>query len=287
VRQFLNTNPLVTRASWNLQTLVTELTGQQPIIVYQMGKVGSSSIVASLRSLDRKVFHIHFLTERGIAEAEAIYRTMCQNSATTYYPRARHLLGSRYLRKRLRKRGHGQKWKVITLVRDPIARNISDFFQVIDYQIPNFTARYNAGEIDIETVLDTFLNRYNHEFVLRWFDEELQPALGIDVYDTNFPRERGYHMYQNELCDLLLIKLEQLDECREEAFQRFLGLDNFQLVKANVAEEKQYADAYREFRRCITLPESYVQAVYSSRFVRHFYTDDEIEQFRAKWSHKV
>jgi hypothetical protein len=47
------------------------------VIVYQMGKVGSSTVVKSLQKLDFdfEVYHVHALSDEGIEELENIYRT--------------------------------------------------------------------------------------------------------------------------------------------------------------------------------------------------------------------
>jgi hypothetical protein len=47
-----------------------------PVLVYQMGKVGSSTVSATLRAaeIDHPVRYVHFMTARGILDALADYR---------------------------------------------------------------------------------------------------------------------------------------------------------------------------------------------------------------------
>ena len=83
---------------------------------------------------------------------------------------------------------------------------------------------------------------------------------------------------------MLLLKLEQMNECAAEAMRDFLGLENFVLRESNTADDKEYADLYAAFRREITLPTEYLDRMYSSRLAQRFYAADEIAAFRRKWS---
>ena len=65
----------------------------------------------------------------------------------------------------------------------------------------------------------------------------------------------------------------------------FLGLDGFEIERANVGGQKAYAEVYRRFRESIRLPDDYIEGMLSSRHMRHFYSQQEIERFRAYWSH--
>ena len=128
-KQIFKKNYYLAKAQYKLHFLFTDLASKEPIIIYQMGKVGSSTILRSLRALDidTPIFHTHTLTVEGRAHGEAIFGHKPQS----YFPRSKHLLESEYLCKEIErslKRKIG-KWKVVTLVRDPIARNISSFWR--------------------------------------------------------------------------------------------------------------------------------------------------------------
>ena len=290
IRRALNTNPLLVRTRWRWQCFVAERRGQQPVIVYQTGKVGSTAIAASLRAAlaNLKVYHVHTLTQAGIDAREAIYQNIVRHSDSTYFPRAKHLLVSRYLRRQLAQqsnrsaRADGQRWKVITLVRDPVARHISSFFQTIDNEIPNFTQRYQADPALLEQALTRFEQDPPPDEALTWFDEEILPALGIDVYAQPFPWAQGYAVHQTELVDLLILRLEDLPRVGSEALGHVLG-EEVPIVKANEAATKDYAEAYRTFRERLVLPASYLQQMYSSKLAQHFYSPAELEAFRETW----
>ncbi len=294
IQRAFNTNPLLVRARWRWQCFLAERRSQQPVVVYQMGKVGSTAIAASLRAASSglQVHHVHTLTQAGIDAREAIYQEIIRHSHSTYFPRARHLMVSRYLKRQLdARRGHparykNQRWKVITLLRDPVARNISGFFQTIDSEIPDFTQRYQREPALLEQAMTRFVDQSAQDESLAWFDEEILPALGIDVYAEPFPWAQGYAIYSTELVDLLVLRLEDLPRVGSEALDKFLKVD-VPIVKANEAATKDYAEAYRAFQEGLTLPEAYVQHQYASKLAQHFYSPAELEAFREKWQTKT
>jgi hypothetical protein len=136
----------------------------------------------------------------------------------------------------------------------------------------------------MEGLLQFFLERYPHEAPLTWFDMELRPMFGVDVFATEFPKDQGYQIYHGEFSDLLLFKLEKLNQCAPEAIGRFLHVQDFVLARANVGEDKSYASLYDEFKKTVALPGSYLDRMYRSQLVQHFYGRDEIDRFRARWS---
>ena len=107
---------------------------------------------------------------------------------------------------------------------------------------------------------------------------------GVDGYDQPFAPARGYAVYHSDTADVLLLKLEMLNQAAPAAVRDFLGLSAFELVESNTADDKSYADLYKAFRRQLRLPDAYLDRVYGSRFARHFYSPAELDAFRRKWS---
>ena len=131
-----------------------------------------------------------------------------------------------------------------------------------------------------------FLDHQNEErrsSGMRFFDIQLHPIFGIDVFGSGFPQSKGYKVYRGEKADLLLIRLESLDQCAREAFKAIMAIEDLKLLNSNVADEKDYATLYRKFLESISLPEDYVDPIYASKYMEHFYTQDEIDRLRSKW----
>jgi hypothetical protein len=257
------------------------------VIIYQMGKVGSSTVLESLKNsgLDKYLFHVHVLTPKWIKRVEATYKNVSRVNRKAIIDG--HLIASLYLRRRL-DRNSGEKWKVISLVRDPVARNISSFFEAFDRYFPELDQELKKSgeplENHIDRLVDTFLGGFNHQTPLIWFDEHFRPVFDIDVYASDFPKSRGYEIYRGGKADLLLLRVENLNTCHKEAFREFLGIRDFELVFANVSQNKRYFSAYKKFMRQIKLPDEYLDRMYNSQFARYFYSSEEIAAFRGRWA---
>lgn len=270
--------------------------GQPPLLIYTMGKVGSSSVLHSLKQIElgRPLYHLHSLAPEPLRVLEAELRPSFPD------PQAmvglHHVWRCQYALKKLGEQPG--KMQAISLIRDPLARNLSNFFQHISvepYPVPSgeqlwklVSSFYNfeivAGEQDLSELIKIYFAKEWHDFPPFWIDRELNGVLGIDVYATPFSREKGYEIYHSPQADLLLIRLKDLNRCASQAICEFLGLDAFTLENANVAEDKAYVDVYRAFKAQITFPAAYLDRMYDSGFVRHFYSEAERQAFRAKWT---
>lgn len=119
---------------------------------------------------------------------------------------------------------------------------------------------------------------------LTWFDVEMREALGIDIYHYPFPREKGYTTIQAGNIELLIFKAELAQQIKEQVCADFLGLANFQLVKRNAARTTPYSTTYTRFIQNAPLPSSYVETMCQSKYMQHFYTDEEMQQVRDRWT---
>jgi hypothetical protein len=180
---------------------------------------------------------------------------------------------------------HARRAKVITVVRDPVARNISLLFHFIEYYTG--CTLPELSEMSIEELMHAFLKKVHHGVPLLWFDVELKQVLGIDVYDYPFPHQQGYLTLRRGKIDLLILKLETDDRIKEQAIAEFLNKKDFKLVRANVTASKATGQLYQDFLQQAQLPSWYVEALYRSKYMRHFYTKQEIDNFRARWLHST
>lgn len=260
---------------------VVDRFSKPPILIYQMGKVGSAAIKESLSQykLGRSIYHVHNLIHH-----QAIKDLKWHLDRSGASRRYDGLWNSLYLSKQVAQSAPVQKWTVITLVREPVGRNISGFFQVMDRLNPEFMVEGSQRETDINKILKSFLTDNTHHSVpLNWFDRQLKTVFGIDVFDVTFNHQKGYQIYENERAKVLLIRLENLDECAKSAFKDFIGIENFKILSKNIGENKKYKDLYKQVLKEIKLPNDYLNTMYESKYTNHFYTIDEISKFRKKW----
>ncbi len=207
-----------------------------------------------------------------------------------------YIWAGRYFSTRIQEspRGGG-KWVVVSAVRDPVARNVSSFFQNLRLFFDFDWHQRSRGEGQARAVgelRELFQSSFLNEEWLRmgmdsdpltWLDTELRPALGIDVFREPFPTGRGYRIYSGTRARLLLFRLEDMDRCAGPAVEEFLGVRGFTLLPRNVASEKGYASLYRRFLDSLVLPDEYLDRMYGSRFSRHFYSEQELATFKNRW----
>ena len=274
---------------------------RDPILIYQMGKVGSSSIRNSLFRcphpatrlvlMSHEFFPIRNRDVRRI-DIEPEYRDYVireiehDRRVFEQFP-TRKRLGWRFREKFYTERIYrayvkpGHKLRVITLVREPIANNVSMFFQLIDHYIGT---TIEQSTYDIDTVIQIFLERYMHSRPLTWFDAEVKTTLGIDVFRQPFPIARGYNIVSDDNISLLVLRCELDDQSKAQAIAEFLGLDRFEIVRSNVTGEKSYAKQYAEFKQRMRVPDRLLDEMYESKFARFFYAEAERACYRHHWS---
>jgi hypothetical protein len=256
-----------------------------PILIYQMGKVGSSSIFDSLKGLklDRPIFHVHHLNPDSIQRGEMLLREVF---GSHYSVNRFCLYEGRFVINHVLQRP-GKKLKIISLVRDPVARNLSSFFHNLDIFIPNCIPAYRAGQIGVPEITRHYLQRFHeHTYPLSWFDDEMKYIFGIDVFSAEDLRSRDERVfvYRRDFLELLVLRTEDIDNLAQQALQQFLEVDDFKLKHANVAEDKEYSRVYRDFRDHVKLPEEYLMRMYESKYAKQFYSPQEIQRFYAYWS---
>lgn len=270
----------------NLEIEWALMNNKNPILVYQMGKVGSSTVTKTLKkALNTPVYHVHFLTDDGLkmqAEAFLKYR----HHDLPVFVKQAQAIKSKIEQKT------NNKWKIITLVRDPIARDISDLFQNFQRLLGEHLD--SSGKIkDINKIIELlqakFAN-YNQEsdFASTWFDRELKTRFNVDVYDYPFDQEQGFSIINHHQADILVMRLENLNQSLNQACQEFLGihLTEQDIANKNVSQDKQYFDDYKYVVKNIIIPRETCQKIYASKYVRHFYTQEMIDKFISKWSKK-
>lgn len=275
------------------------LHGKPWILVHSMGKVGSTTIHKTLsRQLDAyESFHLHWLNPKNLTMEEKFTRTFYQKGRIDNGKRGilpDYTLNGYYISENLDKISERLRIKIITMTRDPVARNISAFFENLPYffgyQIRDNLQAKTPDQVATELCKifkDDFMGQNGKCFIdgdpLTWFDEEIKEVIGLNVYSTPFQRDKGYTILRNKKADLLVVRLEDLDNIFSEAISEFLNVSSIKLESANQGDEKSYAEVYSIFKEKIELPDVYIDELYTSKYAKHFYSDDEITEFRKKW----
>lgn len=118
-----------------------------------------------------------------------------------------------------------------------------------------------------------------------WFERELRPLLGCSVYEFPFDRAAGIGRAEAPHARLLMTRAESLDQASEGLSELF-G-QPILLQAKNVASTKEYGGMYQAVLHQFRPPLEYLDKVYATRQVEHFYSPDDIEAFRSHWTRPV
>ncbi|KPA09281.1 family 2 glycosyl transferase [Candidatus Magnetomorum sp. HK-1] len=253
-----------------------------PIIIYQMGKVGSSTIKRSLNHayVPNKIEYVHFLSWSSIKSIEKNY--LKQNKQIPS-----HILQGKRLRQKIDQSLGHVRFKVISLVRDPVARDISDVFQNIERDIPHVLNlnKQQATEEVLKHILN-ILNQFDEkiDYACNWFDKEIKDVFEFDIFSNEFDKNQGYQIYSTKYSDILILRLENLSACHKKAFKEFLGIPNFTLLHDNTGKNKWYSEIYDQILKEIDISDYVLDKIYHSRYASHFYTKKECIDFKKKWN---
>ncbi len=200
-----------------------------PIIIYQMGKVGSSSIIYSLRNSGFKVFQVHRANNRNIMDL-------------------RKKTDSLKLKRRVEQPGRfiGRCWSkniltdlpIIVMFRDPLRRNISAFFQNHDYFLTNKDV---SKAIALDHLISKFLNTYNHSQPVDWLNSELLhffPRVNVEF-------SQDVQRFNN----ILIFKSEIDDDFKISEMNAFLSTNITSITNRNKAVNKEYYKNYSALKR--------------------------------------
>jgi hypothetical protein len=238
-----------------------------------MGKVASSSVYSSLKAKKGlNVFHVHRLNPQNIAKVREDFlrrglRPQNENKGLFLYEQL-------IMKPELDKR-------IITLVREPISRNISAFFQNLPFATCMTKSRPDG---DVHELIFDFLQNYDHDVPLSWFDVELFATTGIDVYRYDFDKNQGYQYIWADSYRILIMRHDLDDRIKEKCIVDFLNLESFQLSRSNESASKKYSDTYANFLNSVKIPQEYAQRMLDSKYARHFYTPEERVAIFKKWT---
>lgn len=239
------------------------------VIIHTLGKVGSSTLYYELKKISpwNNIFHVHFLSDLWLKDKLKDTNHFEFNNKT-----AKKVFD--YL-----KQHPNQKKYMISLVREPVSRELSNFMQNPQDFIDGDVLSYSAASLK-----KAYLDKLSYDYTLNWFDSEFFNYTGFDVFAQPFDKTKGYSIYEHEDYRILIIKLEQLNTCYHDAMKAFLGLDLQLEANANQSSNKPISHVYKELKQLLKFETEELEQLYTHKYVTHFYTDDEIQQFIDKHS---
>lgn len=254
------------------------------VLLYQMPKTGSQTVEATLRASGLgSLVRVHFLSTEN---TDHLRRVLSWKTATPEWKsQALEQLNfiTRFskalqLRKLLRRfRAPIPRLKVIAGVREVIGAALSAIFE--NHALFVAEPEMLTPEKCLELLRRPKLCAQFHT----WFDVELIDQLGFNIYDHAFPTEQGYATYRNHLAEIMIYRFENFQSVKR-GLESFLGSKLTDLESRNLGNDKPYARLYAKAKSGLSLPLDFARELESSRMMKHFYTEQERDEFTSKWA---
>lgn len=243
-----------------------------PIVIFTMEKVGTQTVEQTLKDASpvQRVYMGHAVSGSG---SRQLSRSVP--------------IDQDQVRRRV---GEGENLRVISAMRDPVARDISLFFELI----PVLGLRELAVE-EPDGLVPEFLKFVRNELsaaYLRpaeWAETELAALVGADLVSDL--HQAPVQTHANDASSLLFFRAEDLDNTKvRREIAAFSGRQFDKLSDKNRSGSKAenpffgHYKAYPNFKRDLLLSAEYLDSAYGDELVRRIYSEEELGRFREFWS---
>ncbi len=255
----------------NLINYIKELNAlnKNSVVIYQMGKVGSSSIEKTLLKHGVHVIHSHKFTPENVYFYDLSIVSKFKKVAASI----RFFITQYFFKIKA--------CKVITIVRDPIDRNLSQMFHHIDLLIYERTKLDSRREVSAnELFQEIFENDINLKYAEEWFEKEFYRATGFNYQRLEFDIEEGYGLAKQKEKEFLFLRFENLNSL-ESVIGDFCKIEDFKLDNTNRSTRKWYSDLYTEFKSHLKVGDESFNLIYNNKFYNKFYGD--VSKAKSKW----
>lgn len=245
-------------------------------LVYTLGKVGSQTIYLTLQEniLDSDIFHVHFLSNAWIEKKD--FPGSSKSRAVKKAKKIHCAINSK-----------NTVVKIVSMVRDPISKTISQLFQTPD----SFgLSQAELLEADAELICELLKNRERSRFfnTSQWFDAEFLEFTNIDVYQIPFNHVERHQTIESGKFQVLVLRNEdlKLEDTIIKNLQCFANKPISSLKTGNATVSRRTGNLYKQVKSRIRFGDDFLEEVYSSKYCTHFYTKDELTSFKEFWSSK-
>jgi hypothetical protein len=273
------------------------------VVICTPGKTASQTVEQTILAVHPwgQVRRIHFISDESIARAKMNAAVASPGSAHSLFVQINE--AQRVRREIEMTRDLGGSVGIITGVREPIDRSIASIFQSLPETLPSYATLYATGpkfigllqEVIVQAWQVAAKKNFSPEFIHPFwgtlstinvfFKDEFLPLTGIDILQHSIDADAGFTVMSGGKMPVLFYRFEDIARGLAPGLSAFLGCPNLRLKNQNLADDKAYAELYREFRKTFKIPRELCETIYNKMpYARHFYSESEITQFKARWS---
>jgi hypothetical protein len=227
------------------------------IFVYSEPKVGSTSIVSSLRLFGIEscdIIHIH---DEEMLHVLANIKNITVNEI---------ILFNKYL---------GKDVYVINVYRSPIERKISTFFEKIGSQ------HFNASDTEVNTYpIEKVITRFNNIFPWIGNGDHFIDKYNILIPD-NFDFIKKYVLVIENDIKYVSLRLKDSNEW-STILTNIFGF-NIRTIKDYETANKPIKDLYKSFKQFYKIPINLLNLIQTDKQLKYYYSEHEIQSYYNEW----
>lgn len=242
------------------------------VFVYASGKTGSTSVFEGFKQIKKNVMHLHgsryFAASILKMELDKEFKVLGYINYLTKY---------------------NKKILIVDVVREPIGRKISAFFQHL-YRLSFIKNKFDS-KTDINRYylnnISKLVELFNEYYLIQKenyysFDEFTDDELYVRSLPFNHLKKRIYLTHNDKR--YLVIRFEDI-KLWDNIFQD-IGFSGFILPHENRAEEKSISELYKKFKENYFLSKEMLDKIYyedHKEVLQQFYTEEELSKLYDKW----
>jgi len=227
------------------------------IIIYQFGKVGSSTLWATF-SKYKETRHTHYFNKnmlKGNTLIINVVRNLFDRNISALFECINYKpIRADYI---IPKDGKHIREGVILYTEKREVNDMINFFR----------------EVNIEKLLKI---RYKNWYT--YFNEQL----GINIFSDPFDTNKKYDLYKTDNITVIILRFEDIDDW--ENILNTLFTQEIKLKSENLTNQKNIYDLYTLFKKNYKYSDEEINLIKEIDFMKKYYTEDEITKFIKKYN---
>lgn len=262
------------------------------ILIHQMGKVGSTTILHTLNaSLPGCSIHSsHMLNTANFKKSITLLNLM--NNSKSHLNYKQNGLSQLKRNASLAKELTRYEFIIISAIRNPFRHMISCLFQAADLLFPELFYD-NVSASESTALIASKINRHfmnlvlegktpkdweEHAFLVNflrfheWWREDFEPVHGLDIMSLDDPLADLWHI-KRERRSILIYRFENINKSLPRIIQIIDPEKTFTQVNANITSAKPVGLLYKRFLSEYKIPEPMLAFYSTHQYTKKFYPD--------------